>query len=162
VNWKIWLPVLLSIPTSIIAGLCVGPIQRWFQGWGLTREAARKERSERDMRDTLDFFNVPERFTQYLISAAIRMLLPLVIFLGGMMMMFMADFALVMIRTSGKPYPVNDPNILRGGAIFGYFVACAAIVLFLARYSSVSYKCDFIKSFRDSRRDLKRERKGEQ
>lgn len=136
VDWKLWLPVLLSIPTSILAGLLVGPVRRLLESWA--GKGVRAKRAERIKQKTREFIDFSEIYTQYLILAAIRLL----IFLGiavTTMLDVMLGIGLISVAEVQKiPIPVKFKHT---------FLIALTLNLILSSLSSAAFSAQVMRCF---------------
>ncbi len=72
---EFWWTLVLSVPVGIGTGLAVPPLQRWYKHRHKTRQIRHLEDQRDEYYETLVFLRNPEKFSQFLILCAMRLII---------------------------------------------------------------------------------------
>lgn len=131
-DYKIWLPILLTIPMSILAGLAVRPIERWYERRGKSNEAIRKIQFERDFQQTAEFIEHPHLFTQFLLRTIINLIRAFAITILGLLISIMSATARLTMSNGTKPLSHFDNYFTRIFGVIGLIGFTLGIAAFAA------------------------------
>jgi hypothetical protein len=128
---EFWIGLALSIPIGIICGLLVGPIQRWYQDWGKSREAARRERIEKEYAETLKYLLFPHSWTHYLLRRVMETIILFIgLSMGNLFLLATVELA-ILAKISGKPIDRHDRFFL----FFILIAAAVTLTIFIAWFT---------------------------
>jgi hypothetical protein len=123
--------VFLSIPTSIIAGLFVGPIQRLFESWA--GQAARAKRAHRNSQQTRQFVEHPEKYIEYFVLAGIRLLVFFAFTVIGFLSIGLNLGIVVLSQAANTPLSKKDLHFFLVSALVGAVMSGVSNTVFCAQ-----------------------------
>lgn len=120
-NWKIWLPVLVSLPVSVMAGLLVEPTRTLLVK--VAGKAAREKWARRFEEKKRGYVDFPETFTQYLLVVVIRLLAMIAVWFTGLLLIMLIVLMVGVRKYGNSPLPeVDRQDLLQ--VLWMSFAAC--------------------------------------